>query len=321
MKLATYLRDGKERVGLARLDGTLVDLAASFEAAGLGDAPPDMVRLISEVPHEDLERAAAASADLAAVNPADVTWLPPVPRPSKVCGVVINNMAVASTAHFIANHPIFFSYPPSALVGHNQPIVIRPDFGLTHPEAELGVVIGTRAKDLADDDAMDAVFGYTVVNDVTSVGLKSQDTVVFKQSGAGSFTKVEGDGPPPGFEHGDMQLTYHARSKGTDTFAPCGPWIVTRDEVADPNRLGVRLFMGDELCTDDNTGNLAYHVPRVLAHISRYMTLYPGDLIHMGTAATGKYKLREIDFQTWDGPCSVDIDKIGRLSNPIVREA
>lgn len=321
MKLATYLHGEQEKLGLVRPDGAVVDLAAAFDAAGLGKAPDNMIRLITDVSQQDLERAAAGSDDLEAADPAQLSWLPPVPRPSKVCGVVLNNKAVASTAHFIADHPIFFTYPPSALLGHDQPVVIRPDYGLTHPEAELGVIIGARAKDLRKDEAMDAVFGYTVVNDITSVGLKSEDTVVFKQSGAGSFTKVEGDRPPPGFEHGDMQLTYHARSKGTDTFAPCGPWIVTRDEISDPNALAVQLFMGDELCTEDNTGNLTFDVPRALAHISRYMSLYPGDLIHMGTAATGKYKLREIDFQTWDGPCAVEIQQVGRLSNPIVREA
>jgi 2-keto-4-pentenoate hydratase/2-oxohepta-3-ene-1,7-dioic acid hydratase in catechol pathway len=321
MKLATYTRKGEDGVGLVREDGDLVDLSLAFAAAGLKRTVADMMSLFDGVDLADLRRAEAASDDLPTISSEQVSWLPPVRRPSKIVGVVINNKSVASTASFIADHPIFFTYPPSALIGHGEAIVIRPDYGLTHPEAELGVVLGRRVKSVAVDDALEAVFGYTIVNDVTSVDLKSADTVVFKRSGAESFTRTEEGATPPGFEHGDMQLTYHARSKGTDTFAPCGPWVVTRDELPDPNDLGVRLFMGDELCTEDNTGNLTFGVAEVLAHVSRYLTLEPGDIVHMGTAATGKYKLREIDFQTWDGPCAIEIDGIGTLTSPILRQA
>lgn len=173
------------------------------------------------------------------------------------------------------------------------------------------MVIGQRCKELAVDDVPDAIFGYTIVNDVTSVTLKSGDTFV--------FPAPDVEPAPPGFEHGDMQLTYHARSKGTDTFGPCGPWVVTRESIETPNSLSVRVFMGEEECTTDNTGNLRYSVGEVVSWASRFFTLEPGDIVHIGTAAGGKYALRELDFQSWDGPCSVEIERIGRLSNPIIR--
>lgn len=320
MKLATYSVDGRETVGLVRDDGRLVELVAAFDAAGRSLPSADMLTVIETVPPDDLTAAARAAADLPSVPPERVRWLPPVRRPSKVVGIVVNNKALVNAASFIEDHPIFFVSPPSALNGHGEPVVMRPDYGLTHPEPELGVIIGRRAKDVAVADAMDVVFGYTIVNDVTSVTLKSGDTIVFTLENAGAMDRTDG-ARPLGYEHGDMQLTYHARSKGTDTFLPCGPWIVTRDEVPDPSALHVKLFMGGELCMEDDIANLTYGVAEAISHVSRYCTLEPGDIVHMGTAATGRYKMRELNFQTWDGPCTIEIDAIGALSSPIERTA
>lgn len=318
MKLATYRVDGRETVGLVRPDGRLVELIAALDTARRDLPRADMRDVIERLRADDLRAALVAAENLPSLAPEQVTWLPPVPRPSKVVGIVINNKALAGAASFIEDHPIFFVSPPSALNGHGEPVVIRPDYGLTHPEPELGVVIGRRTKGVAVADAMDAVFGYTIINDVTSVTLKSGDTVVFELANAGAMDRTDGR-RPLGYEHGDMQLTYHARSKGTDTFTPCGPWIVTRDEVPDPSLLHVRLFMGDELCMEDDIANLTYGVAEAISHISQYCTLEAGDIVHMGTAATGRYKMRELDFQTWDGPCRIEIGGIGTLSSPIAR--
>jgi len=158
---------------------------------------------------------------------------------------------------------------------------------------------------------MDLVWGYTIMNDVTSVTLKSGDTIVFPDPGVTP--------PPPGWEHGKKILTYHARSKGTDTFGPCGPWIVTKDEIPNPNNITVQVYMGDELCMEDNTSNLNYSVAFVLHHLTKYITVEPGDIVHMGTASRGKYKNRDLNFQKWDGPCTIVVSGIGTLSNPIKR--
>jgi 2-keto-4-pentenoate hydratase/2-oxohepta-3-ene-1,7-dioic acid hydratase in catechol pathway len=182
---------------------------------------------------------------------------------------------------------------------------------LTHPEAELAVIIGQRLKLASPHEAERGIFGYTIMNDITSITLKSEDTFVFPSPNR--------QNPPPGFEHGDMQLVYHARSKSTDTFGPCGPWIVTKDALPNANKLGVHVFMGNEHCTEDNTANLRYTVAEVISWASRYFTLEPGDIVHVGTAAGGKYALRELDYQVWDGPCSIEIEGIGVLSNPVHR--
>lgn len=317
MKLATINRGTKKSVALVNAYGIPVDLGSAYALAGIvaAPAPHSMLDLIENwSAHEDNVRKAAGCLDQGEgfVSLGAYEWCPPIPNPSKILGCAINNSGLNNLATAYAENPPFFVKLPSALVGHEQPIVIRPDYGLTHPEGELAVVIGKRAKLLKPEQVQDAIFGYTVINDITSITLKSEDTYVFPNPGTTPA--------PPGFEFGEMHLVYHARSKGADTFGPCGPWLVTRDEIPDPNRLEVNVWMGDELCASDNTSNLRFRIEEVIAWLTRYVTLEPGDIVHMGTAARGKYGLRELDFRRWDGPCSIEIDGIGKLSNPVVRE-
>ncbi|MGE0742631.1 MAG: fumarylacetoacetate hydrolase family protein [Hyphomonadaceae bacterium] len=311
MKLATVRHAGVDRPAFI-VEGRAILLSEAFEAAGR-IAPASTLALVEreDEGRADLEAAWRAAEQLEGMPARSVHWRPPV-RGYKIVSTAINNAGVAKLAAVVPQNPPFFLKPSSAMIGHGETILIRPDYGLTHPEAELAIVIGRRVKHLTHANALGAVFGYTIINDITSITLKSEDTYVFPSPG--------GDPPPPGFEWGDMQLTYHARSKGTDTFAPIGPWIMGRDEIDDPNCLGVRVFMGDELVTSDNTANLRYSVQDVLVWASRYFTLEPGDIVHMGTAAAGRYSLRELDLQAWDGPLAVEIDGIGRLNNPIERK-
>lgn len=321
MRIASYERDGRTVPGVVTSDDRVVDVGSL-----LPDGPRDVLGLIEDWPRHGpalsaaLDGLASNAGEPTGALDADRRWCPPVPRPSKLMGVALNNAGLSSMATSIPDHPMLFCYPPSALTGHLRPIEIRDDYGLTHPEPELGVVIGRRVKDVDERDALDAVFGYTIVDDVTSVHLKSGDTTVFDASFAETIggAPAEPGGRPPGFEFGDLTLTYHARSKGTDTFAPCGPWIVTRDDVPDPDRLGVRLTFDDEPCTEDDTSRLVYGVATTVAHASRFFTLEPGDIIHIGTAARGRYRLRDIDYSTRAGTRTIVIDGIGALTNPVV---
>ncbi|MCP3984812.1 MAG: fumarylacetoacetate hydrolase family protein [bacterium] len=318
MRLTSFAANGAERVGIAIDEERIVDLADAWTAARLPEErrPRDMLELAEGGPSllADVSRSAAAAPTRldAAFRTDEVRFRPPLRRPSKIVSVANNNSALAAVAMKYVDDPAFFNKAPSSLIGHGEAIRIRPDYGLTHPEAELALVIGQEAKCLTRENALDAVLGYTIINDVTSVGLKSEDTIVFADPGVTP--------PPQGFEHGDMQLTYHARSKSTDTFGPCGPWLVTADEVSEPNALRVRVWLGGELVTEDSTANLMFDVPRVLEHATRYFTLLPGDLVHFGTAIRGgRYGLRDLDFQKREGPCEIEIDGLGRLSNPVER--
>ncbi len=322
MRLATYTKNNRPQVGLVHADQTVTALS---EALGM-EAPTDMVDVITGWDGLAPQVAGTTGGGSETVGALDAQsrWLPPVPRPSKVLGVALNNKALAALTVTPPTHPTLFCYPPSALVGHRQPIALRLDYGLTHPEPELGVVIGRRAKNVEVAEALDAVFGYTIVDDITSPALKAGDTVVIPRSQAAGIGGADRDDghAPVGFEHGDLQLTYHARSKGSDTFAPCGPWIVTADELGAPNNLAVSLTIEDELCTEDNTANLMFSVAEVVAHASAYFTLHPGDILHVGSAARGKYRLRDIDYQTHVGAeRTIAIEGIGALTNPIRQTA
>lgn len=325
MRLATYETVPGGRATVGAVIGDRVIPLADLGVAVPGHAPRDMIEAI-EVWAEvgpALAEAAASSPPSAGEAVADIDretrWLAPVPRPSKVLGVAINNGGLAEKADVMPSHPMLFCYPSSALTGHLRPIEIRADYGLTHPEPELGVIIGRRTKKIPVEDALDVVFGYTVVDDITSVDLKTGDTTVFPESFSATLggDPAEPGGRPRGFEYGNMVLTYHARSKGTDTFAPCGPWIATADEVADPQKLAVALDIDGEVCTEDNTANLVHSVAVTIAHASNFFTLEPGDILHVGTAARGKYRLRDIDYQQRTGLRTIDIESVGRLSNPI----
>ena len=303
MKLASFCHAGAQRIGAVTDDGRLVDLGAA--AAGLhgavpADWPRDMIALIEAGPR-GLDRAREAFA-WALANPArcapiafaDVAWEPPVRRPSKLCCLALNNSA-------------------NALIGHGAAIAVKPHYGRVHPEPELAFIVGRTAKDVAAADAYDHVFGYTVHNDITSPTMRGEDTFHYRAIHPATDGSNE-------IRYVDSYVTYPGRYKGSDTFSPLGPWIVTKDEIPDPHALAITCRHKGEIVTEDNTQNLFHKVPDVLAFISGYMTLLPGDVVSMGTAlkrAGGGKAVQNVDLQTLGGPVSVTIERIGTLSNEV----
>jgi 2-keto-4-pentenoate hydratase/2-oxohepta-3-ene-1,7-dioic acid hydratase in catechol pathway len=318
MKLATLVIDDTTVVavcgpGQQLLDAGLLLGRPTLTMAELIEQSATLLgELESRVRDADLRRCA--------IDGLDVAWRAPVPRPSKIVGVAVNNEMLREWAYRPPPEPAYFLTPPSALVGHLEPIVVKPDYGLTHPEPELAAVIGRRASCVAPEEALDIVFGFSVLNDVTSPALKSRDSmeIVPPPSIAPDLSWREERGP----EDRSMYLTYHSRSKGCDTFAPMGPWIVTRDDVADPNRLEVRGWLGDEQVLVDSTAHLAFSVEHVLSHLSHYMTLEEGDVVHFGTAARTTSprfpSLWSLDLAREPGPMAIEIEGIGRLENPVL---
>lgn len=257
-----------------------------------------------------------------AVDRDAVRWLPPSRRPSKIVGVAINNELIRQFSHRASEEPAYFLTPPSALIGHREPIIIKADYGLVHPEPELAAIIGRRMSAGTPEEALDAVFGFTIINDVTSPGLKTRDSVeVVPPVGA-----VDPDiswRAQRGSDDRSLYYTYHTRSKGSDTFAPMGPWLVTRDAVPNPDKLNVRAWLGDEEVLTDSTANLVFGVADVLSHASRYMTLEPGDVVHFGTAARTTDPARHpsiwsLDLGRLGLPITIEIDGFGRLENPVI---
>jgi 2-keto-4-pentenoate hydratase/2-oxohepta-3-ene-1,7-dioic acid hydratase in catechol pathway len=267
---------------------------------------------------EDPGRAGAASEALrsgARWPEADARWLPPLRRPGKVLCVALNNSANPDRIMSGPSTPAMFVKPSSSLIGHRQPIRVREDYGRVHPEPELAVVVGTGGSDIPRAGALSHVFGYTIINDLTSPTMREADTFHYRAI-------HPGPGDADGVRYVDSWVSYPARYKGADTFGPLGPWVVTADEIPDPHALRVQCRHDGRLITDDSTANLRFSVAEVISFASRYLTLEPGDVIAMGTAlraSAGGSAVQNVDLVRLGGLIEVEIERIGVLSNPVER--
>lgn len=292
--------------GIAYPLADVMDHADDFVTMGSGELKALEQRIAAR-----LERG-----DLAAVVPE--RWLPPLARPGKVIGVAMNNSAFAKPSFRYFTKPAFFMKSPSSLIGHGEPIIMREDYGLTHPEAELACVIGQRASHLDVATARDVVFGYTIINDITSVGLKDEDSLHLEFASANPGQSVAEWRRARDEHDWDVFLTYHFRSKCTDGFGPIGPWITTANAVANPDALGIRAWLGERQIAEDSTANLSFPIAEVLAHLTRYATLEPGDIVHFGTAIDPRrYALREANILRDPSDIRIEIDGLGTLINPV----
>ncbi|HOZ48491.1 MAG TPA: fumarylacetoacetate hydrolase family protein [Candidatus Hydrogenedentes bacterium] len=178
-------------------------------------------------------------------------------RPGKVLAVGRNYLAHAQETGFDPpEEPFVFAKSPEACVGDGDAIVIRESYGRVDHEAELAVVIGRRAKYVAEDEATDYIAGYTIVNDVTARGMQKADI--------------------------DNRLPWW-RSKSIDTFCPMGPVIALPDEVPWPVEVDIELRVNGEIRQKSNTREFIFSIPKVLSFITRFMTLMPGDVVSTGT--------------------------------------
>jgi 2,4-didehydro-3-deoxy-L-rhamnonate hydrolase len=260
--------------------------------------------------------AARADGSVERIATPEVTWHPPVRRPGKICAVAMNNSASNERKISAPDHPAFFLKPASCLVGHGQPIRVRRYYGSVHPEPELALVIGRETRDVAAAQALDSVFGYTIFNDITGNGMRAEDrfhywAVYAKKSNPNETERVE------------QHLSYAGRYKGTDTFGAMGPWLVTKDEIANPDDLRVQCKVGGEIVADDSTRYYNYKVAEVVSFISQFHTLHPGDVVSLGTAfkpAQNRKSIHHANFQSVSGPVEVAIDGLGVQQNPVIVE-
>ena len=199
------------------------------------------------------EVAAAVDLDrLPWIDPAAAAWSAPVPHPGKILGAPVNYVAHGrelQLEHTVERLGVFLK-APSAVIGPGADIALPSADRRTDQEGELAVVIGRRARGLTPGEALEAVFGYTCLLDISVRGPEERSL-----------------------------------RKSFDTFAPMGPWIVTPDEVGDPGHLRLRCWVNDELRQDASTADLVMSVPRLVSYASQVMTLEPGDVITTGTPA------------------------------------
>jgi 2-keto-4-pentenoate hydratase/2-oxohepta-3-ene-1,7-dioic acid hydratase in catechol pathway len=319
LKFASFRVAGKECFGPVIGSDTIIDLCAiEAELRRFGTPPRTMLDLIEAgAPAVKILSGLMGSLSRGALQAGryrfeEIEWRPPILRPSKICCIALNNSANSDRIMSGPKHPAMFIKPASALIGHQGHIVCKPEYGRTHPEPELAVVIGRLTKDVSVAQAYDHVFGYTIHNDITSPKMRGEDTFHYRAIHP-SPTEIDG------IEYIDTWVSYPGRYKCADTFACMGPWVVTADEVPDPHALTVSCLHQGRTVTTDNTANLLYKIPEVICFISNYLTLLPGDIISMGTAlakaSSGSGAIQNVDLNKLGGPISVSIERLGTLTN------
>jgi len=196
----------------------------------------------------------------------------------------------AETGHEMPEHPCVFMKPTTAVQNPGDPIILPassrgPEVDY---EAELAVVIGKTARDVAEADAIDHVLGYTCANDVSARWWQ-------KHGGGGQFV----------------------RGKSFDTFCPLGPVLVTPDEVPDPQDLRIRSLLNDRVMQDGTTGHMMFGVAELIARLSRDTTLLPGTVILTGTPEGVGFARRPPVFMANGDHITIDIERVGTLTNPV----
>ena len=213
----------------------------------------------------------------------------PIPRPGKIVCVGLNykDHAEEQGAELPAA-PLLFAKFTTALIGPGDPIVIPSIVTKCDYEAELGVVIGTSVRNVSKENALEAVAGYVVANDVSARDLQFAD---------GQWT----------------------RGKSPDTFCPVGP-LVPAAEIPDPHALGIRALLNGEAVQDSTTSNLIFGIDEVVSYVSRTSTLEQGDLILTGTpAGVGVFRNPPRLLQPGD-EITIEIDGVGSITNPVRAE-
>ena len=254
-------------------------IVSSDQVIGLGR---DMLSVIAS---GTLPALAGPRYDLAAVK-----LLAPIPRPPKFICVGMNYRDHAREAGVeIPSVPTIFSKFSNVVIGPGAPIVLpknssRPDY-----EAEFAFVIGPGGRHIPAVHALDHVFGYTIVNDVSA---RDHQTAT----------------------------SQWLISKSFDTFAPMGPWIVTRDEIADPHALDLQLEIGGDVLQHSNTRELVFGVPALIEYISSVVTLEPGDIVATGTPAGVGFARKPPRYLRPGDEVVIRIQGIGELRNPVTGE-
>lgn len=288
MKYVTFRRGQSVGVGRLNNDGTGIEVMAGSD----NDPQRGVINLI------DAEKPPAPTGEQLTLD--DVTLLAPIPRPRRNIICVgknyIDHAHEFSGSGFdssaaqgaIPDAPIVFSKLPETVIAHGDPVLIDPDVSTAIDyEAELCVIIGRGGRAIAREAALDHVWGYTIVNDVTARDLQ----------------KV----------HSQWLI-----GKSQDSFCPMGPVAVTRDEI-DLGNTALKCWVNDELRQSANTSALIFSVPELIATISRGITLYPGDLIATGTPAGVGIGFTPPRYLKPGDVVRVEIEGIGMLENKMIK--
>ena len=305
MRLATVSIDGHDVCVVILSNGKKLDIAkaskgltgAGADALGAGS----MQRLIeggadAVIALDAIVADAETGAYVDAIVPEDAPLQAPIPAPGKNVFCVARNYAehiaegerAQNTKIGVTEHPVFFTKPRTSIVPPGGDVLMFPSVSQAIDyEVELAVVIGKSGRNISKADAMNHVFGYTILNDITARDIQRR--------------------------HGGQYF----KGKGLDGSCPLGPHIVTADDVGDPHALSIGLTVNGEQRQDGHTGDMIFDIPTLIASLSEGMTLEPGDIIATGTPSGVGYAM-DPPQSLRDGDTVVcDVARIGTLSNTV----
>jgi 2-keto-4-pentenoate hydratase/2-oxohepta-3-ene-1,7-dioic acid hydratase in catechol pathway len=283
MKLVTFTDTAGTRIGIA-VEAGIVDLKNADP-----DLPREMIGLMTQWSsvRGAVERAATRKADVAQ---SAVKLEAPVQRPGKVLAIGLNYADhIAESGQPTPTEQVWFSKAVTSIHAPFEPVQLPKVSMLLDYEAELVAVIGKRCKHVPKEKAHEVVFGYAAGNDVTVCDWQ-------------------------------IKTPQWVLGKSFDTHAPIGPWIVTSDEIGDPHTLGIRAFVNGEKRQDSNTKHLVFDIYDQIAHVSKAMTLEPGDIIFTGTPGGVGVAMKPPRFLKAGDVTRIEIDKIGAIEATVAAE-
>jgi acylpyruvate hydrolase len=311
MRLVTFIQNDISKLGVVFEDQYIVDLNAAYTAfIHQGKSTDSISPFVSDMRAflEQGESALKIAKEVVAfaeenfkmkeekdalplwlIPETEMKLVAPIPNPSKVVAIGQNYRDhCAEQGVKPPDRPIIFAKFPTSVIGPGEPITWSPDLTTqVDYEAELGVVIGKKARNISQEKAFDYVAGYLNGNDVSARDL----------------------------QFGDRQWV---RGKSLDTFCPIGPYLVTKDEVPDPHNLFIRAVLNGNIMQDSNTSNLIFNIPYLVEFITKAFTLLPGDIILTGTPpGVGVFRDPKILLKPGD-TITIEIERLGSLTNPIV---
>lgn len=280
MKLVSFRKDGRSAYGIVEGDG-IIDAHARF-----GGDHPTLRSLLDPKGLKALAELAGTSSDVALPS---VELLPVIPDPEKIFCIGVNYMShLIETGRPKPDHPMVFLRVASSQLGHLQPMVKPDESEQLDFEGELAVVIGKGGRRIAKADALDHVAGYACYND-------------------GSIRDWQ------------KHTTQFAPGKNFDRTGAFGPWLVTADEIGDPATLNIWTRLNGEVMQQAPLSDLVFDIPTLIAYLSSFATLSPGDVIVTGTTGgVGAFRTPQLWMKPGD-VVEIEVDRIGILHNPIVR--
>lgn len=303
MKLVTFIHQEVTRLGVVIHD-QVIDLeqsCRSFQSEkrdipSLSEFPEDMLALLRS--NDETWQILAAIVKWAESEPEkigsysypldEVHFAPPLNNPSKIVCVGLNYHDHCREQNVeVPQRPLLFAKFPSTIIGFDDDITWQTKITeQVDYEAELGVVIGRKGRNIPMNESFNYIAGYTIINDVSARDIQ--------------FSDVQ-----------------WVRGKSLDTFCPMGPYLVTADEVADPQNLKIQCWVNGELKQDSNTAEMIFKIPELITFISKTCTLIPGDIISTGTPnGVGFFRKPPVFLQPGD-IVEIEIEKLGRLRNMV----